>query len=60
MPKLTDLELETCAMALRAYARLREQDAKRVEGVGVREVIERDADRAAQLAERFERARKSR
>ena len=44
-------------MSLRAYARLRGEDATRVEGVGIRDVIQRDADRAAKLAERFERAR---
>jgi hypothetical protein len=56
---LTDLELETAARACRALARQEEQAAKRIENPGMRGPIENTAKRAAVLAEKFERARKT-
>jgi hypothetical protein len=59
MPKLTDAELETVARACRAFAHQERERIKRMENPGMREIAERTADRAATLAERFERARKA-
>ena len=55
---LTDLELETAAMACRALAVRREQDAKNIENPALRGPVEETAKRAAALAERFEAERK--
>ena len=58
MPKLTEQELEICARACRAFARVEEQSAERVGDPSMRDVLKRQAECAAQLAERFEKARK--
>jgi hypothetical protein len=56
---LTDLELETAARACRALAYQEEQAAKRMENPTMRGSIENTAKRAAALAEKLERARKT-
>jgi hypothetical protein len=56
--ELTDLELETAAMACRAKAVQDDKIAKQIENPGLREPLENTARRAAILAEKFEWARK--
>lgn len=58
MPKLTDLELETVAFALRAYAVQQRKSAERVDNPQLSASTLKSAERAAALAERFEKARK--
>jgi hypothetical protein len=55
---LTDLELETAARACRSLAYQEAEAAKRLENPTVRAPIEGTAQRAAALAEKFERARR--
>jgi hypothetical protein len=57
--ELTDLELETAAMACRAKAVQDDRIAKQIENPSLRGPVENTARRAAVLAEKFERARKS-
>jgi hypothetical protein len=54
---LTDLELDTAARACRALAYQEGEAAKRLENPGMRAPIENTAQRAAALADKFERAR---
>ncbi|MGB9331485.1 MAG: hypothetical protein WCB10_12020 [Steroidobacteraceae bacterium] len=55
---LTDAELQTAAMACRAYAYREGERAKAMENPDMRRPIAATAERFAKLAERFERARK--
>jgi hypothetical protein len=58
MPKLTDAELETAARACRAMAYQESQRAKATENPTMRGPVENTAKRCADLAEKFEAARK--
>ena len=60
MPKLTDYELETAARACRALARQEQAAAQKIDDPGMRSAVQRRADVAAALTERFEKARKVR
>jgi hypothetical protein len=57
---LTDLELETAARACRSLAYQEGEAVKRLENPTVPGPIEATAKRCAALAEKFERARRSR
>jgi hypothetical protein len=57
--ELTDVELETAAMACRAKAAQDRKIAPQIENPILRGPIENAARRAAALAEKFERARKN-
>ena len=58
MPRLTDYELETCARALRALAHQEASSAERISDPALRASVQKREQCAAELAERFERARK--
>ncbi len=55
---LTDQELQTAAMACRAYAYREGERAKAMENTDMRRMIAATAERFAMLAERYEGARK--
>jgi hypothetical protein len=57
-PRLTDFELETCARALRALAFQEGSSAEKISDPALRAPVQKRAHRAAELAERFEKARK--
>ena len=59
-PKLTDYELETAARACRALAHREGEDAAKISDPTLRGPVQQRAQCAAALAERFQRARKSR
>ena len=59
-PKLTDYELETAARACRALAHQEQKSAERIGDPGLRTPVAERAQVAAQLAERFEKARQKR
>lgn len=58
MPPLTDFELETCARALRALAFHEGSSAEKIGDAALRAPVQKRAKCAAELAERFEAARK--
>jgi hypothetical protein len=58
MPKLTPEDLAVIERACRSFAALMERDAKNLDNPTVRGPVERMAQHAAQLAERFAKARK--
>lgn len=60
MPKLTPEDLEVIERACRAFAYRQEEDAKKIGNPTIRGPVERVARHAAELAERFARARKAR
>lgn len=57
---LTDYELETAARACRALAHREGESAKTISDPALRAPVAKRAECAAVLAERFERARKTR
>jgi hypothetical protein len=57
-PQLTDYELETAARACRALAHVERESAEKIRDPALREPVNKRAQCAAELAERFERARK--
>ena len=59
VPKLTDLELEAVAFALRAYAAMQRQSAERIDNPQLSAPTVKSAERAAALAERSEKARQN-
>ena len=58
MPKLTPYDLEVIERACRSFAAIMERDIQKIDNPTVRGPVERMARHAAQLAERFARARK--
>jgi hypothetical protein len=58
MPRLTDYELETVARACRALAHREQESMKAISDPALRGPVAKRAERAAALAERFEKARK--
>lgn len=59
-PKLADYELETVARAARALAHTERRSAEQIRDPALRAPVAKRAKCAAALAERFERARKTR
>jgi hypothetical protein len=59
-PQLGDYELETAARACRALAHVERDSAEKISDPALRAPVKKRADRAAALAERFEKARKIR
>jgi hypothetical protein len=57
-PPLTDYELETAARACRALAHREHANAEKIGDPALRGPVQKRAECAGQLAERFERARK--
>jgi hypothetical protein len=57
---LTDYELETAARGCRALAHREQESAKNIGDPALRGPVQKRAECAAALAERFERARKAR
>jgi hypothetical protein len=51
---LSDLDLESSAMACRALAHVRRKDAEGSEGTSYREIFLRDAERLTALAARYQ------
>jgi hypothetical protein len=60
MPRLTDYELETVARACRALAHREQQSAQQISDPALRGPVQKRAECAAALAERFEKARAGR
>jgi hypothetical protein len=56
-PRLTDFELETCARALRALAFQESSSAEKISDPALRAQVQKRAQCAAALAEKFEAAR---
>ena len=56
-PRLTDYELETAARACRALASREGGDAAKISDPTLRAPVQKRAQCAAELAQRFERAR---
>jgi hypothetical protein len=59
-PRLTDFELETCARALRALAYHEGSSAEKISDPALRVPVQKRAQCAQALAERFEAARRGR
>ena len=56
-PHLTDYELETAARACRALAHVERESAEKISDPALREPVNKRAQCAAALAEKFEAAR---
>jgi hypothetical protein len=59
-PKLDDYELETVARACRALAHVERESAEKISDPALGAPVQRRAQCAAALADRFERAREKR
>jgi hypothetical protein len=58
MPKLTPYDLEVIERACRSFAAIMERDIQKIDNPTVRGPVERMGRHAAELAERFAKARK--